>query len=404
MKANPPVQSYKALLWDYDYLLEKSDEECCYSFSEREVQIMLAIVDYIGWKTRYKPTDTEINQPTINKWMGNLSRKLMSGCCPDDDAIHRFNEDGVYQTSTDGGLTWEDDPDNDPRNDYVAAPPLPGTPGFAKQCAAADNVRDLFIQYRDNLIDLLTAGSGLIAIVAGILAFLAVITGISGAAIGISVLLMGLATALLSETPASVAAQIDAIALETFKCLVYCRMNQDGQITYTNWLGLLDDISTEFTGFPETFFYQTVNGMGYIGITNAGTIGASTASDCDDCDCFDGCGDPDNFTFGIVNSRTENPDGSVTFEVSSEAAPDTTQVVAWKQYTLKTECCEILEFTIHTTGGTPEFYFSFCSDNEGTYNVNFNFPGGCMFFAQVIQNFALTTPFTATVRIGAACT
>jgi hypothetical protein len=302
----PPRQSYKAFLWDYDSLSAYSDEECCYSLSEREVQILLAQLDTVSWKTRYKPTNTEISQDTIDRWYGNLARKLMSGCCPDDDALHRFSDEGIYQTSTDGGVTWVDDPENDPRNTYVGMPPLAGVAGNAKRCAAADNVRDLFLQYRDNLIDLLTNASGLIAIMAGILAFIAVIVGVSGAAIGISVLLMGLATALLSETPESVEAQISPAVLDEFKCLVYCRMNEDGQLTYENWLLLLQDIANQFTGFPETFFYQTVNGMGYIGVTNAGTVGVLTASDCDD--CCPTCNDkyePFGVNHGIVVNRTD---------------------------------------------------------------------------------------------------
>ena len=285
MTLPPPRGSYKALLLDYDWLMTLSDEECCYSLSEREIQILLAQIDMTGWKTRYEPTETEIDTDVISAWAGNLARKLMSGCCPDDGTIGRFGDDGQWETSDDGGVTWENHPELDPRDDYIGSPPLPGVSSSAKRCAAADNVRALFVEYRDNIIQLLTDASGLIAIVAGILAFLAVITGISGAAIGISVLLMGLATALLSETPASVAAQIDDIALDTFRCLVYCRMNNDGELTYGEWVGLLADIAAEFTGFPETFFYQTVNGMGYIGVTNAATLGAATAADCGDCNC-----------------------------------------------------------------------------------------------------------------------
>lgn len=284
----PPRQTYKAMLWDYDDLLSRSDEECCYSLSEREIQILLAGLEYIGWKTRYQPTDTEINQTTINHWKANLARKLMTGCCGEDD-LHRYGDDGVYETSTDGGITWEDDPANDPRNTYVGAPHLPGAPSDALKCAAADNVRDLFTSYRDSLIGYLEAGTPLIAIIAGILAFIAAITGVSGAGIGISVLLMGVAAGLLTMTPEGVADQIDSEVLNEFRCLVYCLMEDNGQITYDNWLILLNQIAETFDGFPETFFYQTVNGMGYIGVSNAATIGISSAEDCGDCDCGESC-------------------------------------------------------------------------------------------------------------------
>lgn len=282
-----PKATYKAQLLDYDALLLSSDDECCYSLSGREIDMLLAFVDYIAWKTRYIATETEIDRTLIARWSANLARKLMSGCCPDDDKIHRFSEGGVYQSSDDGGITWEDDPEGDPRNEYIGAPGLPGEPSDSKRCAAADNVRGLFEQYRDNLIDIVGATPSIIAIIAGILALIGVLVGVSGVGVGIGVLFLTMAAEMISIGGPGISGAITFTALETFKCLVYCRMNDDGELDYDAWQGLLADIADEYSGFAETFFYQTVNGMGYIGVTNAGTIGASTASDCGDCGCDD---------------------------------------------------------------------------------------------------------------------
>lgn len=278
-----PKQTYLALLFDYDAMLAQSEDECCYSLSEREVQLILTMVDYISWKTRYIISETEIDTTTIMSWSGNLARKLMSGCCPDND-LHRFNENGIYQSSSDGGITWIDDPEDDPRNDYIEAPPIPGTASDGKRCAASDNVRDLFEQYRDNLISIVGATPSIIAIVAGILAFIGVIAGVSGIGVGVGVLFLTMAAEIVQISGTGISAAITFTVLEDFKCLVYCRLNEDGELTYNAWQGLLNDISVTFSGFAETFFYQTVNGMGYIGTNNAATMGAATASDCD-CDC-----------------------------------------------------------------------------------------------------------------------
>jgi len=345
-----PKTTYKALLLDYDALLTASDDECCYSLSEREVQIILAMVDYVAWKTRYIVTATEINQATINAWSGNLARKLMSGCCPDDGALHRFSAQGIYQTSIDGGLTWEDDPEGDPRNDYVESPPLPGFPSDGKRCAAADNVRDLFRSYRDNLVSILTATPLIIEIVSGILAFIAVITGVSGVGIGISVVLLGLAAALAQMTPGEVTAAITEIVLDDFRCLVYCRMNDDGELTYEAWQALLVDLSGQFSGFQELFFYQTVNGMGYIGVNNAGTIGAATADDCEDCGCTD-C--PCN-----LNAWNWSPSYG-----SPEAA----------EFTRTPESCSLTADGLYHDVGTGLYYF-------GVYA-----PTGCTMYAGIVS-------------------
>lgn len=284
MSQTPPRQSYKAFLWDYDFLVAQSDEECCYSLSMREIQILLAQIDPIAWKTRYKPTSTEIDQSVILQWQGNLTSKLMGGCCPDDGTLTRFNQDGVFQESDDGGLTWHDAPEGDPRNQGVLSPPLPGS-GDDVKCAAADNVRGSFKSMRDNLISLLTAGTTVIAIVAGIAGFIGVVLGLSGAATAIGVLLLGFAAAALTLTPESVEEQIDDTALDDFKCLVYCNMEDNGQFTYDGWQSLMEALPGTFSGFPYTFFSSITSSLGYIGMSNAGTMGAATADDCTGCDC-----------------------------------------------------------------------------------------------------------------------
>lgn len=279
-----PKSTYRALLLDYDALLAASDAECSYCLSQREVQMLLAFVDYISWKTRYIATETEIDRVLIAHWSANLARKLMSGCCGDEQ-LHRFTAEGVYQSSDDGGTTWFDDPANDPRNDGTASPPLPGDASDSKRCAAADNVRDLFEQYRDNLISIVGATPSIIAIVAGILAFIGTILGLSGVGVAIGVLFLSMAAEMIQIGGTGISGAITFTALQDFRCLVFCRMNNDGELTYDAWQLLLADIAGTFSGFAETFFYQTVNGMGYIGVSNAGTIGASTAADCE-CDCL----------------------------------------------------------------------------------------------------------------------
>lgn len=278
-----PKATYKAQLLNYDALLLASDQECSYCLSEREVQMLLAFVDYIGWKTRYIATETEIDVSLIKTWGDNLARKLMSGCC--DEELHRFTDDGIYQSSDDGGLTWHDDPGGDPRNAGTATPPLPGEASSSKRCAAADNVRDLFEQYRDNLIEIVGATPTILAIIAGILAFIGTVLGLSGVGTAIGVLFLTMAAEMIQIGGTGISGEITFLRLQAFRCLVYCRMNDDGELTYEAWQGLLADIAGRFSGFAETFFYQTVNGMGYIGVSNAGTIGAATADDCEDCDC-----------------------------------------------------------------------------------------------------------------------
>lgn len=389
-----PRDSFKALLLNYDALLAASDAECCFSLSEREVQMLLAFVDYIGWKTRYEPTSTEIDVNLIDRWSGNLARKLMSGCCPDDETLSRFTAEGVFQTSDDGGITWVDNPGADPRNNAVENPPLPGSASDSKRCAAADNVRDLFANYRDNLVAILGASPTLVSIMAGILAFIAVITGISGAAIGISVLLMGLASLLLTLTPTEVTDAINSTVLDQFRCLVYCRMDNDGRLTYEAWLLLLTDIAAEFSDFTELFFYQTVNGMGYIGVNNAGTTGVATASDCGDCDCPTECVD---FPI-VIGSLVSVVDQTVVYQSAINPGTGRQEVILDNSVGAggTGECCFVNVCTID--GATVVFFTVKCDSSSGFFT-----PQGLCVLAFAIWTTS-GVPFTVTVEWGGHCT
>lgn len=377
-----PKQTYKANLLDYDALLSASDDECSYCLSDREVQMLLAFVDYIAWSTRYISTETDIDKTLILSWSNNLARKLMSGCCGDLQT-HRFSESGIYQSSDDGGLTWNDDPQNDPRNGYVGAPPLPGVSSSAKRCAAADNVRDLFEQYRDNLIEIVGATPSILAIIAGILAFIGVLAGISGVGIGIGVLFLTMAAEIVQIGGTGISSEITFTTLETFRCLVYCRMNEDGELTYDEWQGLLEDIASEFSGFAETFFFQTVNGMGYIGVSNAGTVGASTASDCDDCACAD-CSNLD--AWGIVYGTTITKTPGY-WKLSSVAVGGNQSVRLARTVAPPSNCCSV---TYNITSGVVQNQAWYrCSDDVVIFSPPVE--GDCMY--DVGQTNIFNVPF-----------
>jgi len=349
-----PKATYKAQLLNYDALLAASDNECSYCLSDREVQILLAFTDYIGWKTRYISTPTEIDSELISRWAATLARKLMSGCCGDGE-LHRFTPEGIYESSSDGGATWLPDPDADPRNTYIAIPPLPGAASAAKRCAAADNVRDLFEQYRDNLIEIVGTTPTILYIVSGIVAFIGVLAGISGVGVGISVLFLTMAAEMISIGGTGISAAITFTALETFRCLVYCRMDNNGVLTYAAWQQLLVDIAGEFDGFAELFFYQTVNGMGYIGVNNAATMGAATADDCDDCACAIDCCSAAQITEGTLVSITEE-DGHCVMRVASATNPaaggfEAVSIGNYGEGAGTYPCCHIFAWT-HQSGST----------------------------------------------------
>lgn len=271
-----PKQTYKANLLDYDALLLASDNECSYCLSEREVQMLIAFVDYIAWHTRYIATETEIDRDLIQKWSNNLARKLMSGCCGDGQQ-HRFTEEGVYQTSDDGGETWYDDPSGDPRTNATYYPPLAGADGSEKACEGAANAQEFFKQ---NLIDELTTGQAYAEIYAVLVGIVA-IAGVTGIGIVIAILAAAIFVAGITVVQAAFTSDV----WQDFKCILLCHISNDATYTEDQWNAVKSDIGSTFTGIVEVILFQWVNALGYIGLSNAARSNMALGADCSDCNC-----------------------------------------------------------------------------------------------------------------------
>jgi len=275
-----PKTTFKALLLDYDALIEASDAECCFSLSEREIQMMLAFVEYIGWKTRYIATETEIDQDLILRWQGNLARKLMSGCCPDDGTLSRYTEDGVFQTSDDGGLTWHDNPGADPRNNTTQAPPLDGEDGDDKKCIAATAGADFA---KSQLIDSLTTGMSYAEINAALVGVV-LILGVTG----VGILITAIASLIFIAGVAVVQAAFTTEVWDRLKCNFYCNMSDDASFTPAQWIAVLTQLNTDETGIVNAILHQWIVSMGNIGLTNLVRSHFADEGDCSDCDCNPG--------------------------------------------------------------------------------------------------------------------
>ena len=396
----PPRTSYKAFLWDYDDLLSRSDDECCYSLSEREIQILLAQVDPIAWRTRYKPTNTEIDVNLLLKWQGNLARKLMSGCCPDEGKIYRFTEDGELEVSTDGGETWEPAPEDDPRLTATRFPPLPGTPGSAYKCTAANNAVGNLKQMADQLIDDAGLWGGLTFLIAAIQAIL-VFIGIFASGGLLTPLIVGLAGSLLTFGQVAFEAAMTDEVYETLCCIFYCNMNNDGTFTQEQIDTIKSEISSQLTGVAATYLRDNVGLLGAIGMSNmAATNQSAFTFDCSGCDCVPYCESADSWFAATVNSITDNGDGTITFNVSSVDNGGGVQYVAWgDRVDPDSPCCEFLSFVPTTGFGVPGGAVQLCGSGVETGIIPTG--GNCYHYWHMYQDSALSTPFTANVTFTA---
>jgi hypothetical protein len=80
-------KDWKAISWDYDWILSFSDDtECPYLLTEREIQALLTFMEPMAWKTRWESKiDTPIDQDVITALRDKIIDKLMRDeDCPAD--------------------------------------------------------------------------------------------------------------------------------------------------------------------------------------------------------------------------------------------------------------------------------------------------------------------------------
>jgi hypothetical protein len=368
-----PKQTYKANLLDYDVLLALSDNECSYCLSEREVAMLLPFMDYISWRTRYIATETNIDQETINKWSANLARKLMSGCCG-DEGLHRFNEDGVYQSSLDGGETWFDDSENDPRNNATYFPPLAGEDGAEKRCEGAANAQEFLKQ---NLIDELASGLAYAEIYSTIIGIIAIL-GITGIGVIIGVVTAAIFVAGVIVVQAAFTSEV----WEDLKCILYCHIDDDASYNETQWGDVKNDILSQFTGVVQIILWNWVNALGFVGLTNSARSNMALGADCSDCAC-ENCSNLNNWVL-VYGTILEQSPGYL--RIASTDAGSGNQSVRVRNLTSgeMPECCAVT-YDIITGVATNQAYYP-CGSPDPVFSVPP--PETCMYDINITNVFS----------------
>jgi len=377
-----PKQTYKASLLDYDALLELSDRECSYCLSEREVAMLLPFMDYISWRTRYIATETPIDQEVIDNWSGNLARKLMSGCCG-DDGLHRFNEDGVYQSSLDGGTTWFDDPENDPRNNATYFPPLEGEDGAEKRCEGASNAQEFLKQ---NLIDELASGLAYAEIYSTIIGIIAIL-GITGIGVIIGVVTAAIFVAGVIVVQAAFTSEV----WEDLKCILYCNISDDASYTEVQWIQVKNQITLTFTGVVQFILYNWVNALGFVGLTNSARSNMALGADCSECECGD-CSNLNDWAviYGTILEQT--PGYLRIASADNGLGQQSCRVANWGGAGV--ECCAVT-YNIITGVATNQAYYP-CGSTDPVFSVPP--PATCLWDVNVVNvfNAAMEVEFTFT--------
>lgn len=221
----------------------------------------------------------------------------MSCCCDNPPAIFRYNSDGVYQRSTDGGVTWVDAPEYDYRNTSITFPP-PSALGISNtKCQAADGAVTIL---NEDVIQGLDNGSAVQAIlefIAAVLVFYLSAGTLGTVAIG----LFSMAAAIFGFGVAATKAAFTSTVLDQLRCSIFNAMSTDDSMDATGFAALLADINAHYTGIVKTSLYAIISAAGAVGITNMlRSNRGDAAADCSA--CLDTCAMQFVFSQGTVLS------------------------------------------------------------------------------------------------------
>jgi len=308
MKSKNPHGRWKSVQYDYDALLSIEGDDCLYCLSPRDVQLVLASLDYFGWTTRYtSASGTSIDQETIFAWQGHLGAALMS-CQPfrqDPDnpcLLQTQASDGTWTTfadlrlcppnllSTSGGIVigMPDDttivpPSSDTYDGRTApfTPPARGGTSDEAICLASANAENVLYQMHAQVFsrvfvnDATWAGLVLVTCIVGILALPVALSII------VSVIIAGGGMVILA-----------GINLDSYSSTVRARMrciliahatNTSGVVTF-DYDAVRSDVESRIVGiniYAALDLYLAI--IGETGLNRAGATTAISTASCDDC-------------------------------------------------------------------------------------------------------------------------
>jgi len=206
----------------------------------------------------------------------------MSCCCDSPPAIFRYNSDGVYQRSTDGGATWTDAPGYDYRNTSTTFPPLSVVGITNTKCQAADSVVfTVNTEIIQALNDTFTAGQILALIAAVLLAVLS-----AGRLLAFTPLITAIGAAILDVGVAATQSAITSDVLSRLRCNIFNHMDSNDSIDAAGFAAVLAQIMVDETGIAATVLYGIINAAGPVGLTNMMRSNKGDPdADCSGCGC-----------------------------------------------------------------------------------------------------------------------
>lgn len=299
-------------------------------------------------------------------------------------------ENGVYQESDDGGITWHDAPTHDPRNAIPRIPPIPPPETDGAKCAYADSVVNHF---KEGFIDLLEEGQTVEEIGAIITSIAEAVFGPLTGPIGwIVPAIFAIATAIVAFGITEVEAEFTTEFWNDLRCLIFNNMNDDGSFTNDQVSAIYDGLSGGTLAL--IIVHSWIAALGATGLTNAARLAmGSTSADCSGCGT--GCFDTWNFYDGDAGTTITKT--SAEWVIAAAIRGDAKYYVIVGS-TGSDDCCQfdpstpdLQDYDIHGTTWCGETPFS--QLGGGGHDAG----GGSMLNPWTSIILRLDTPFTVTL-------
>lgn len=245
-------------------------------------KVLIDLLVMATWWFNWERSEGTLGKQAADAWRDTLNLPELEMCCCPEPTNRRYDEDGNLEVSYDGGVTWSPAPQLDDRFSGIVAPAIPGEDGSEKRCAAAASAEEYVKQ---NFIEELNEGSAYADVYAAAVAIIALL-GVTG----IGLLIAAAAAAIFLAGVTVIQAAFTTEVWFDFRCILYCRIEDDGSFTVAGWEGVKSDILLQFTGAVSAVLYNWVNSVGPVGLTNSARSGFVVAADCSACDeCNNNC-------------------------------------------------------------------------------------------------------------------
>jgi len=258
--------------------------EDLYCLTLPQTEALIAVIEHWRFLTRWLDDDPD-NSPTFastSLFVDDTQRRLMMPCGSDNVIIlSQWTAGGVYQESTDGGETYHDAPNHDPRRNVPLPPPFLPPDTDEEKCTYADSIVNTlineWINHTGDVEDEQTVIEGILGFLAGIFGAF----GVLAAAITLGIAAVIVAFGVVAWKEAWVSAVWDRL-----RCNLRDNMGDDGVFSQAQVDAVYDRVGDEETGIIYVSLRGMIAALGTQGLTIAARAGrgSPTAVCCPACD------------------------------------------------------------------------------------------------------------------------